>query len=76
MKLKIHQGSGNVHQDLVAAVGWNVFNELYSCSDDKSVARWDMNGEAGGKVRASFTRPDQAPSRTSKVDGGMWGLAV
>lgn len=50
MKLKIQQASANVHQDLVTAVGWNVFNELYSCSDDKSIARWDMNGEAGGKV--------------------------
>lgn len=39
-------------QDLVSAVGWTSSNELYSCSDDKTVFKWEMTGEANGKVRA------------------------
>eukprot|EP00227_Mantoniella_beaufortii_P020105 CAMPEP_0197575096 /NCGR_PEP_ID=MMETSP1326-20131121/609_1 /TAXON_ID=1155430 /ORGANISM="Genus nov. species nov., Strain RCC2288" /LENGTH=759 /DNA_ID=CAMNT_0043137801 /DNA_START=154 /DNA_END=2433 /DNA_ORIENTATION=+ len=50
MKLKIQKQGSAIHSDLVSAVGWNVFNELYSCSDDKTVCRWDMSGDAGGKV--------------------------
>mmetsp|Transcript_45447 Transcript_45447/g.72922 ORF Transcript_45447/g.72922 Transcript_45447/m.72922 type:complete len:761 (-) Transcript_45447:178-2460(-) len=51
MKLKIEKlKASHPHQELVSAVGWNAFNELYSCSDDQTVCRWDMNGDAGGKV--------------------------
>mmetsp|Transcript_39397 Transcript_39397/g.47784 ORF Transcript_39397/g.47784 Transcript_39397/m.47784 type:complete len:763 (-) Transcript_39397:804-3092(-) len=50
MRLKTTQAASNVHTDLVSAVGWNPTNELYTCSDDKTVWRWDMNGEAQGKV--------------------------
>jgi hypothetical protein len=45
-------------------VGWNAYNELYSVGDDKTVSRWDINGDAGGKVRKHdrcneiFTRRD------------------
>jgi|AntAceMinimDraft_5_1070358.scaffolds.fasta_scaffold86746_2 intraflagellar transport protein 80 len=54
MKLKIEKlKASHPHQELVSAVGWNAFNELYSCSDDQTVCRWDMNGDAGGKVRVS-----------------------
>ena len=61
MKLKVQQGTGgttnNVHKELVSAVGWNAFNELYSCSDDKTVCRWDMHGDASGKVSVAHGRP-------------------
>ena len=63
MRLNVTSTS-NVHKELVACVGWNAFNELYSCGDDKTVSRWDINGDAGGKVRKHdrcneiFVRPD------------------
>mmetsp|Transcript_10377 Transcript_10377/g.19632 ORF Transcript_10377/g.19632 Transcript_10377/m.19632 type:complete len:756 (+) Transcript_10377:193-2460(+) len=50
MRLKITQAANNIHQDLVSAVGWTSSNELYSCSDDKTVFKWEMTGEANGKV--------------------------
>ena len=50
MRLNVTSTS-NVHKELVACVGWNAFNELYSVGDDKTVSRWDINGDAGGKVR-------------------------
>ena len=50
MRLEVKR-CGNVHSELVAAVGWNAENELYSCGDDKQIARWNVNGDAGGKVR-------------------------
>jgi|FLMP01.1.fsa_nt_emb hypothetical protein len=52
MRLDVKRvGGNNVHSDLVAAVGWNSRNELFSCGDDKQIARWDVHGESGGKVR-------------------------
>ena len=61
MRLNVTSTS-NVHKELVACVGWNAFNELYSVGDDKTVSRWDINGDAGGKVRTDrcdeiFIRP-------------------
>mmetsp|Transcript_12103 Transcript_12103/g.27941 ORF Transcript_12103/g.27941 Transcript_12103/m.27941 type:complete len:770 (-) Transcript_12103:166-2475(-) len=52
MKLKISQSSpsNNKHTDFVTAVGWNSGNELFSCSDDMSIWRWNVNGDAEGKV--------------------------
>ena len=43
MRLNVTSTS-NVHKELVACVGWNAFNELYSVGDDKTVSRWDING--------------------------------
>jgi hypothetical protein len=51
MRLEVKLGGHSVHTELVAAVGWNSKNELYSCGDDKQIARWDVNGDSGGKVR-------------------------
>mmetsp|Transcript_5483 Transcript_5483/g.19072 ORF Transcript_5483/g.19072 Transcript_5483/m.19072 type:complete len:763 (-) Transcript_5483:1656-3944(-) len=50
MKLRVTQAAQPVHTALVTAVGWNVANELVSASDDKDFWRWDMHGEAQGKV--------------------------
>ena len=47
MRLNVTSTS-NVHKELVACVGWNAYNELYSVGDDKTVSRWDINGDAGG----------------------------
>jgi len=40
----------NQHKDMVTAVTWTPNNELFSCSDDKTVAKWTMEGECTGKV--------------------------
>lgn len=50
MKLKIQQSSAKAHKELAGAVGWNVAGELFSCSDDKSIQRWNSRGEPEGKV--------------------------
>lgn len=37
---------------MVTAVGWGPANELYSCSDDKTVWKWDKTTEPVAKVCA------------------------
>jgi WD40 repeat protein len=36
--------------DLVTAVGWTQTNVLYSCSDDKTILAWNIDGEMQSKV--------------------------
>lgn len=55
-RLKVSQPKGNVHTELVSALGWNVSNELYSCSDDQSIHKWNMEGRPDGKVPESRWR--------------------
>lgn len=50
MKLKVTQQPVNLHKDMVTAVCWTPTNELYTCSDDKTVMRWNLQGESMGKV--------------------------
>jgi hypothetical protein len=38
------------HKDLASAVSWNIANDLYTCSDDQSMHRWNARGEPQGKV--------------------------
>jgi intraflagellar transport protein 80 len=38
------------HKDLASSVSWNVSNDLYTCSDDQSLHRWNAQGESEGKV--------------------------
>ena len=45
MRLKTKQAERNKHTDLVTSVSWNASNELFSCSDDFKVMKWDINGE-------------------------------
>lgn len=33
------------HKDIVTCLGWNPSNELYTCSDDKTIWKWNMEGE-------------------------------
>lgn len=51
MRLKLTVPKNSPHKELVGAVGWNVWNELFSCSDDHTVQRWNMHGDLDGKVR-------------------------
>ena len=66
MRLNVTSTS-NVHKELVACVGWNAFNELYSCGDDKTVSRWDINGDAGGKVRTDRCPPQSTHPLVSSL---------
>ncbi|KAL0481894.1 intraflagellar transport protein 80 [Acrasis kona] len=52
MRLKITEQQSNdlKHKDVCTAVGWSSNNELYSCGDDKTVWRWNLNGEPLAKV--------------------------
>lgn len=50
MKLKVNQLPKNVHTEAVTACCWSPGNELFTCSDDKTVQRWGMEGESLGKV--------------------------
>jgi len=46
--LKTKQAERNKHTDFVTSVSWNASNELFSCSDDFKVMKWDINGEHQG----------------------------
>jgi len=37
-------------KDAVTACCWSPQNELFTCSDDKTIARWSMDGEPKGTV--------------------------
>eukprot|EP00126_Sphaerothecum_destruens_P002345 Sdes_comp15780_c0_seq1m4841 len=42
--LKAKQGL-QAHQDTVTCLGWTSNNELYSCSDDHQIQKWNHSGE-------------------------------
>jgi len=50
MKLQVTQQGNNHHSDLVTAACWTPSNELYTCSDDKKICKWSMDGELIGEV--------------------------
>ena len=50
MRLKLNQRKVNYHKDIVTASRWTPKNELFSCSDDRTCARWNMEGEVLEKV--------------------------
>ena len=35
------------HTELVSSVVWNSRNEIFSCSDDKTIRRWNLDGTVG-----------------------------
>ena len=51
MKLKVKPTAGAPrHGDVCAVVAWNSAGELYSAGDDEQILRFDVNGDARGKV--------------------------
>jgi intraflagellar transport protein 80 len=50
MRLKITQQPNVQHEEIITGIGWTAGNELYTCSDDKKICKWDMNGEPLGTV--------------------------
>eukprot|EP00955_Chlamydomonas_euryale_P099001 365188-Chlamydomonas_euryale.AAC.12 len=51
MRLDVKTSASGVHTDLVGAVGWNVWGEAFSVSDDQTVRKWNGGGEPEGQVR-------------------------
>ncbi len=51
MRLKVKTSNSSVHTELVGAVGWNVWGECFSCSDDQTIHKWNTMGETEGKAR-------------------------
>lgn len=44
--------NGHIHRELVSCVGWTTADELYSCSEDHQILRWNLlNGETSLVVR-------------------------
>jgi intraflagellar transport protein 80 len=50
MKFKIKRLDRNKHTDIVSCVGWTNGGELFSVSDDQTMLKWDINGEADSKI--------------------------
>jgi len=50
MKLKTKQAGAPVHAELSPACGWSIWGELFSCSDDQTIHKWDLEGKPEGKV--------------------------
>uniref|UniRef100_A0A8C6HZ14 Intraflagellar transport 80 n=1 Tax=Mus spicilegus TaxID=10103 RepID=A0A8C6HZ14_MUSSI len=42
MRLKISLSKEPKHQELVSCVGWTTAEELYSCSDDHQIVKWNL----------------------------------
>ncbi|KAI8462988.1 MAG: intraflagellar transport protein 80 [Monoraphidium minutum] len=80
MRLNLTQPSAKGHSEIAAAVGWNAFSELFSCSDDHSICRWSSRGDLEGKVcvieSASFTDLQWLPAGARKGAGGADLFAV
>ena len=53
MKFKVTQRKTIHHKDVTTAVGWSCTNELLSASDDKTIAKWDIDGELLGELCAT-----------------------
>ena len=49
MRLKLTATQSH-HKDMVTALCWTPTNELFTCSDDGSISKWDLDGEHQGKV--------------------------
>ncbi|XP_062833582.1 intraflagellar transport protein 80 homolog isoform X2 [Anolis carolinensis] len=52
MRLKISLLKEPKHKELVSCVGWTTADELYSCSDDHQIIKWNLlNGETTQVVK-------------------------
>eukprot|EP00994_Dinema_validum_P002678 NODE_159_length_2317_cov_91.151675_g113_i0.p1 GENE.NODE_159_length_2317_cov_91.151675_g113_i0~~NODE_159_length_2317_cov_91.151675_g113_i0.p1 ORF type:complete len:752 (-),score=174.38 NODE_159_length_2317_cov_91.151675_g113_i0:3-2258(-) len=50
MRINVTQSPAPQHTDTCTAVGWSYSGELFSCSDDSTIMKWNMNGEPISKV--------------------------
>jgi intraflagellar transport protein 80 len=56
MKLNISVKAGE-HSDIATSVAWSNENNLFSCSDDKTITKWSSDGAPLSKITSvqSFT---------------------
>mmetsp|Transcript_35722 Transcript_35722/g.63833 ORF Transcript_35722/g.63833 Transcript_35722/m.63833 type:complete len:770 (-) Transcript_35722:267-2576(-) len=50
MRVNTTQSASPQHTDTCTAVGWSYSGELFSCADDSTIWKWNMNGEPIAKV--------------------------
>lgn len=51
MRLKLWlPAAAQQHKDTVTAAAWSPGNELFTCSDDNTIAKWSIAGQLLGKV--------------------------
>lgn len=73
MRLKVSLPTSSTHTELVGALGWNVWNELFTCSDDQTICKWNMLGEPEGqvcKLDAYYTAMHWYPVSSKKNQAG------
>jgi len=61
MKIALTEDS-SVHDEICVGLEWSSASELFTCSDDQSIAKWIVRGRAKGN-RSLFllNRDDDAP---------------
>ncbi|KAJ9526633.1 hypothetical protein QJQ45_017601 [Haematococcus lacustris] len=72
MRLKV-KAATSVHSEIASACGWSVWNELFTCSDDQTIHKWNSIGESEGKVcqlDAYFTDIHWYPLSSKKNQAG------
>lgn len=48
------QGASSAEDTYVAALGWNVSDELFACTDGRAILKWEANGSCSQvRVRES-----------------------
>ena len=50
MRLQHNQLGKNHHSEIVTACCWTPEKDAITCSDDKTIVRWRMDGEILGKI--------------------------
>eukprot|EP00761_Pharyngomonas_kirbyi_P000649 gb/GECH01000649.1/.p1 GENE.gb/GECH01000649.1/~~gb/GECH01000649.1/.p1 ORF type:complete len:758 (+),score=164.05 gb/GECH01000649.1/:1-2274(+) len=50
MRLETNQRKKPQHKDVCSGVAWSSRNELFSCGDDKTIWKWNMEGEVLSKL--------------------------
>eukprot|EP00906_Rhabdomonas_costata_P015489 RCo022262 len=72
MRIIVTQSPTNQHQETCTAVSWSYSGELFSCGDDSTIWKWNMNGEPISKVceiDTCFTAIRWFPNVTKKSGG-------
>lgn len=50
MRFKLSQLPKHLHTQMVTSLGWAPNNELFTCSDEKKILKWSLDGEPTGSV--------------------------
>lgn len=69
----------SIDKDVCTTVGWSATNELFSCSDDKTILKWNLNGDMNTKVcdvDAYITDMHWFPSYNKRANPSAMSLFV